>query len=328
MTYNNMLTDSGAAPKTDPGAGAVASAVAGAALAVSGERKKGRRGSGTSLRATYVDAGGNRRTGVADYTDPYWESMRDYYNRTYENQVAANAAAAEDAYAQALRAAGEQRDALNAGYRDVNRQLYRDYMEARRVLPQQMSAQGHTGGLTESGQIRLNNAYGENLAVNERARLSRLAGVDAALARQEHEARSAAAEADRKALQDRYTALADLRTRQYQQQRSDALSRAALLSRAGDYSGYGSLGLSQEDADYLARMWRAQNPRLAELQSTGQVSAPAAPADHSALAVARYLQQTQGTSRAVDYIAEELAAGNLFSDQAEEIRRLLRSTET
>ncbi len=322
MKFKNTLAESGGDQK--PGAGAVAGAAAG--LTVLPKSTHSRGGSG-AVKTTYVDSAGNRRTGVTSYSDPYWETMRDYYNSMYDSRVAANEAAAENAYAQAARAAQEQRDTLNAGYRDTNRQLYRDYMDARRVLPQQMAAQGYTGGLTESGQIRLNNAYGENLAVNERARLSRLSGVDAALAREEYDLRSAAAKANEQALQDRYAALADLRTKQYQQQRSDALSRAALLAQAGDYSGYGGLGLSQEDADYLARVWRAKNPRLARLQSTGQVSAPAAPADDSALAVARYLQQTQGTARAVEYIAEELAAGNLFSDQAEEIRKLLRATE-
>ena len=323
MNTSYRLTDSGIGPKT--GTGAVSSGVLGAAYAAAGN-KKPRPGPG-GVKTTYVDDAGARRTGVTSYADPYWDSMRDYYNSIYDSRVAANNEAAENAYAQAARAAGEQRDNLNAGYRDANRQLYRDYMQARRALPQQMAAQGYSGGLTESGRIRLNNAYGENLAVNERDRLSKLSGVDAALAQKEYDLRSAAAKANQQALQDRYAALAEVRTRQYQQQRSDALSRAALLSQAGDYSGYGSLGLSQADADYLARMWRAQNPRLAQLQSTGRVSAPASPADNSALAVARYIQQTQGTSRAVDYIAEELAAGNLFSDQAEEIRRLLRAGE-
>ena len=316
---NNKSYLNGTEP--EPGLGAVAGAVAG--LTVLPRAKS----SGGKAKTTYVDASGARRTGVTSYSDPYWDGMRDYYNSMYDSRVAANNEAAENAYAQAARAAQEQRDSLNAGYRDTNRQLYRDYMDARRTLPQQMAARGYTGGLTESGQIRLNNAYGENLAVNERARLSRLSGVDAALAQKEYDARAAAARANQQALEDRYAALAEVRTRQYQQQRSDALSRAALLAGAGDYSGYGSVGLSQADADYLARMWRARNPRLAGVQSTGRVTAPSAPADSSALSVARYIQQTQGTARAVDYIAEELAAGNLFSDQAEEIRKLLRATE-
>ena len=281
-------------------------------------------GSGENVKATYVDDAGNRRTGVTA-ADPYWESMRDYYNSMYESQKAANGSAAENAYARAALAAGAQRDALNAGYQDAGRQLYRDYMEARRVLPQQLAARGYTGGLTESGQIRLNNAYGENLAANERSRLARLAAVDADLAQKEYDIRAAADAADRQARQERYAALANLRSQQYQQQRSDALSRAALLAQAGDYSGYGGLGLSQDDADYLAEVWKARYPQLAEVQSTGRVSAAQLPADNSALAVARYIQRTQGTEQAVEYLAEELSAGNLFSDQAEEIRKLLRA---
>ena len=45
-------------------------------------------------------------------------------------------------------------------------------MESKRTLPQRLAAQGITGGLTESSQVRLANSYGEELAENERARLA------------------------------------------------------------------------------------------------------------------------------------------------------------
>ena len=283
-------------------------------------------GAGGSWKTTYVDSGGQRRTGTVEYDDPYWSQMRDYYNRMYDSQVSANDARAEELSAQAARSAEEQKQRLAAGYQSTNRQLYRDYMDRQRALPQQLAAQGYNGGLSESARLRLNNAYEESLAENERARLSRESEISSAQARSEQEARSAAAQANRQAEQNRYAYLAALRGQEYQQQRADAANRAAVLAEAGDFSGYGALGLSQEDVDYLAKMWRARNPRLAGVQSTGAVQPPARStlAGNSVAQVADYLRRTRGLDTAVDYVAEELAAGNLFSDEAERIWQQLR----
>ena len=283
-------------------------------------------GPGGGSAATYVDKAGNRKTGVTAAADPYWDAMRDYYLQAYQSQVDANNARADAAAAQARAEAESAREALNAGYRGTNRQLYRDYMERQRVLPQQLAAQGYSGGLTESARIRLGNSYGESLAENERARLAEDARIGAALARQEYESRAAADAANRQALQTRYGNLAELRTRQYQQQRADALSRAQVLAAAGDYSGYRALGYTPEEIEYLSGMWRAENPDLAEYQrsTASPVRRLSAPEDSSAYSVARYIRQTQGLDRAIEYVAEELAAGHLFSDEAESIRKLLR----
>ena len=288
-------------------------------------RRLGGGGSG-GASVTYLNGSGQRETGVADWSDPYWNAMRSYYDQMYDSRAQANDAAAAEAAAQAARTAEAERSRIDEGYRGVNRQLYRDYMENRRRLPAEQAARGYSGGLTESGMLRLANAYGESLAQNERARLSELAAADEALARREYEARAAAAKANAQADQERYAAIAALRQEQYRQLREDRQSRAALLAGAGDYSGYGSLGYSQEDIDYLSNMWRQKNPKLAPAQATGKKAEDIVSSidDSSVLAVARYIAQTQSADAAVDYVAAQLARGGIFADEAQRIYATLR----
>ena len=101
---------------------------------------------------TYVD-NGERKTGTVD--PDYWARMEGYYDQQYNDQVAANNKALEDARARAQEANQAQIDALRQQYQGTNRQLYRDYMQNVKTLPQQMSALGYSGGLSESGRLRL-----------------------------------------------------------------------------------------------------------------------------------------------------------------------------
>ena len=52
---------------------------------------------------------------------------------------------------------------------DITDRRFTASMESKRTLPQRLAAQGITGGLTESSQVRLANSYGEELAENESA---------------------------------------------------------------------------------------------------------------------------------------------------------------
>jgi len=329
LNQNNMLTDSGGSGKKT--AAQLKQALLeqmkdSAAPFTAQEKEPGGSGGAGRQTVTYIGSNGQRQVGVADFADPYWDAMRNYYQQAYESQIAANNAAADSAYDRAAQAAQEQRDALSAGYQGTNRQLYRDYMEQQRVLPQQLSAQGFSGGLTESSRLRLSNAYGENLAENERARLAQVSAIDSALAQQDYEARAAAAQANSQALQNRYANLAALRTQQYQTQRAEMENRAAQLAAAGDFSGYRALGYTDEDINYLARLWRAIHPELAPYQATGDslpVYAAVLP-DSTAASVARYIRSTQGAAQAIDYVAEELAAGHIFSDEAERLWKELK----
>lgn len=69
-------------------------------------------------------------------------------------------------------AADEQK--VNSSYDNNARQYYINNMQARRNLPNELNAQGINGGASESALIRLNTAYGNNLAQNESGRASGL----------------------------------------------------------------------------------------------------------------------------------------------------------
>ena len=222
-------------------------------------------GNGGAATATYIDADGNRQTGQVEPVEgqpSYWDTMREYYQQMYDEQVGANNASAEAAQARAREAADAQLAALAEGYRGTNRQLYRDYMQNQQKLPQQMAAMGYNGGMSESSQLRLRNAYEEALADNERARLSEEAKANQNYAQQAYETQAAATAANNQAAQNRLSYLAALQEQQRAQERADLENRAAMLGAAGDYSAYAGLGYSQDEIDYLERLWQLQHPGL------------------------------------------------------------------
>lgn len=218
-------------------------------------------GSAAPQAVTYIDGNGQRATGtVQQPAQPsYWDTMRDLYQQMYDEQVAANNQALEDARARAQEATDAQLEALRTGYQGTNRQLYRDYMENQRTLPQQMAAQGYSGGLSESSRLRLGNAYQEALAENERARLAEESGANQALAQQLYEAQQAANTANNQAAQNRYGYLAALREAQYNQERADLEARAAMMGSVGDFSAYAQLGYTPAEIARLQAYWNAQH---------------------------------------------------------------------
>lgn len=225
--------------------------------------------------ATYIGNNGERQTGVvaptsapaagatapatpaaeaAGATPTHWDTMRGLYQQMYDDQVAANNTARAEAERRAAEATQAQLEAMRSGYRDTNRQLYRDYMEREKLLPQQMAAAGYTGGLAESSRVRLANSYGEGLNENARAQMGAENEANAALAQRLYEAQATAAAANNAANQQRLGYLLDMEGRQYTAQQD----RAAMLASAGDFSGYAALGYTQEELDYLARYWLSQ----------------------------------------------------------------------
>ena len=218
---------------------------------------------GGTPTATYIDSNGNKKTGViapiSKYSGSnYFDSMRNFYDQMYNDQVAANNQALEDARTRAQEATDAQLEALANGYQGTNRQLYRDYMNSQKNLPQQMAAHGYTGGLSESGRLRLQNSYQESLAENERSRMSDVSNINQALAQQLYEAQAKANAANQTAAQNRYGYLAALQEAQYKDQQN----RAATMASTGDFSGYLALGYTQSQVDSLTRAWLAQNPGL------------------------------------------------------------------
>lgn len=257
----------------------------------------------------------------------YSEIMEKYYAERYADALAGNARAAEEAYAAAERDAQEAIRGIRGGYKATDRQLYREYMESRRTLPQQLAAQGISGGLTESSQVRLADSYGEQLAENERARLSEEAKVyadrDARLA----SAKSEQGRSDAEAKRTHGENLSRLWQEAEKNRREDAAKAAALLASAGDYSGYIGMGLSPEQAEYLAEIWMSKNDKQAALRSAWSGTSRSGTADiplGEALSEALLRRSEYGADAAVEYIAALYAMGALQSDEAEELWKLLR----
>ena len=307
--------------------GIVAGGLLGPLSAQEEKKKKGGWTGSTSGAAASSGAYTAKRVSGAETEpeqDPYYDEMRAGIRAGYADQLSTKRVTAEKALERSRQSAEEQRRALGDEYAGTNRQLYRDYMEHRRTLPQEMAARGYNGGLTESSQLRLRNSYEEGLGQNERARIAQEAKINSALAQQEYETRSAADRANAQARQSMYASLMDLRGQEHQEDRSDAAQRAAALAAAGDYSGYRALGWSEGEIAYLSSMWGAKNPRLQANQSYGHFSAGGNANASTARQVAEYLRGIYGTDAAMDYVAEELANRNILEDEADPLRKYLR----
>lgn len=67
---------------------------------------------------------------------------------------------------------------INSNYDSSSRQNYVNYMQNQNALPSQLQKLGVNGGASESAQLRLNTAYGNNIASNEASRNSALASAN------------------------------------------------------------------------------------------------------------------------------------------------------
>lgn len=237
--------------------------------------------------ATYIDENGDKQTGLytqaenaglsvsqpaavspsAEGTGTHWDNMRDHYQQMYEAQVRGNNETYDAAEARARQVLKDNIETLNQGYQGTNKQLYRDYMQHKRTLPQEMAARGYSGGLSESSMLRLRNSYEEGLGENERARLGQISSAERDLAQKLFEARTAADTANRQADLQRMGYLTQLQEQQYQDQQQ----RAATMASAGDFSGYRALGYSDADVKYLEEAWAMANPATA--YAKGKISA-------------------------------------------------------
>lgn len=101
-------------------------------------------------------------------------SSKTPYTNIY-NKYAQYEKASRDAYVSGL---GNQlksdQGTTNAQYNNNARQYYIQNMQAQKSLPSQLANNGLTGGASESAVIRMNNAYGQNLANNESGRATSL----------------------------------------------------------------------------------------------------------------------------------------------------------
>lgn len=237
----------------------------------------GNGGSGGS-RVTYIDANGDAAKGTtapsetpSQTTEPqksYLDDLKDQYQKMYDDAVKANndaaKAAAERALAQVEQSVGE----LGDQYGNINKQLYRDYMESLRVLPQEMAARGYSGGMSESARLGLDTAYGERLNENEAARIAAIAQLRQQGADAEYQANAARDQANAQAQQNLYANMMNL----ILQQQQDAATKAQNMAQYGDFSGYLNLGYTQSEIDQMQKAWIAANPELAK--ELGYVKTP------------------------------------------------------
>ena len=216
-------------------------------------------------------------------------------NSLYQQALSANNATATAQLEQLRLQLQSQIDALNRNYQDINRQLYIDYMNSRKNLPQLMSAQGITGGMTESSMLGLDTGYQGQLASNERERLTGIRQLESGSANSELELQIAKAQADREAAENLYSRQAAIRAaileqanledqRAYERQR-DAEDRQReadelLYTRALQQT---QLSQAAEQAEYERQLQRAQliaqaGGDYSELYSLLGYTPPAAPA--------------------------------------------------
>jgi len=219
--------------------------------------------SGSGSRVSYIGSDGSKKTGTVKVTPgttpDYYTQLGNLYQQAYDDQIAANNAALEAARQRAQETTAAQIATLGDQYAGTNRQLYRDYMERRRVLPQQLAAMGYNGGLSESSLLRLNNSYEEGLNENERARLAQETAYNQELAQQLYDAQMRTTEANNTARQNLYGQQATLKQMIY----ADQQQRAATMAASGDFSEYERLGYSPSEIAFLKDMWRRMNPTLA-----------------------------------------------------------------
>lgn len=228
-------------------------------------------------KVTYIDPNGDAQKGTTEGTpeetpgEPqrtYLDELRDQYQKMYDNAVKANndaaKAAAERALAQAEKGVGE----LGDQYGSLNKQLYRDYMESLRVLPQEMAARGYSGGMSESARLGLDTAYGERLNENEAARIAAIMQLRQQGADAEYQANAARDQANAQAQQNLYANMMNL----ILQQQQDAAQKAQNMAQYGNFSGYLGLGYTQSEIDQMQKAWIAANPELA--RTLGYVKTP------------------------------------------------------
>lgn len=269
------------APAANAASGAITGAMAGAGRLPNqnGTRQPTTTQPGTSGggKVTYIDPNGDAQKGTTEGTpeetpgEPqrtYLDELRDQYQKMYDDAVKANndaaKAAAERALAQAEKGVGE----LGDQYGSLNKQLYRDYMESLRVLPQEMAARGYSGGMSESARLGLDTAYGERLNENEAARIAAIMQLRQQGADAEYQANAARDQANAQAQQNLYANMMNL----ILQQQQDAAQKAQNMAQYGDFSGYLGLGYTQSEIDQMQKAWIAANPELA--RTLGYVKTP------------------------------------------------------
>ena len=130
---------------------------------------------------------------VPDYNgQEFADSYRANTNKAIDKQLAATVAGYE-----------AQKTGVNRQYDSSAKELYAGYLNTSKKLPQQLEAQGITGGASESANLKMQNNYMQNLYSQEMARNQALSQIDAAIA-----SATANAEAQKANAENTYTQMA------------------------------------------------------------------------------------------------------------------------
>ena len=155
-------------------------------------------------------------------------------------------------YDAAVEQLSRQRPGIDQRFEDGAKEAYIENMMAKRDLPQQLSAQGQTGGLAESSQIALEAAYGNQLRDARRERDRELYDLETRIGDIEAAGADALAGADG----DYNRMLSDIRS-QYLGSRAD-LKLKAQLAQLEEEQRQEALAYQKEQDALAQRNWQAQ----------------------------------------------------------------------
>lgn len=174
--WNSMTTGSRGGSSGSSLAGAAASGAVSGALAGLNRRPGGSSGSSSS---------GGRGSSSGSLSSQEGPDISRYYEDLIDSiraQQRAEEARKQAAINQGVNTLNSQKPVLEQQYQDAAQQAYLQMMQSRKALPQIMSAQGLSGGLSESSLVDLDASYGQNLNALRQQRDQGLAGIDSDIA--------------------------------------------------------------------------------------------------------------------------------------------------
>lgn len=197
--------------------------------------------------------------------DGYTEELKTQAKESYDRALNLGSSIYEAGLSENTREKDRATEKAEADYKALGAQLYRDYMQDKKNLPQLLAAQGISGGISESSAIGLEAEYMNNLSANERARLSAISDI-------QEEARANAlklymekAASDAKAEEDYARRLREIMAEEEASRKESesaaaknakadgeslyarAIEKAEILASVGDFSGYKAMGYSDEE---------------------------------------------------------------------------------
>lgn len=138
---------------------------------------------GQHLYDTIYQAPEIKPSEVPNYYEDFQQEIKDFQDQQETNL--------ENQYAAALEAARlnleAQKGTVTQQYDDLAKQLYIQRRMSEKALPEQMSAMGYNGGLTESSALELQTSYADALRQGETQRINTIASLENAIRQAELE---------------------------------------------------------------------------------------------------------------------------------------------